>query len=452
VSVRRRLAALTATAVALTVVASAAAVYLIVRDQLRDEAASQLRTRAAIHAARGFANIRQLRPLAGAGVPEPPTLPRLISAGGDVLAARYPRLEYPVTDEARSVAAGTRASSVDDVRFENDHLQILTVPAGPRRALQIAQSLDSTDSTLRRLLLVLIGVTGAGVFAAPFVGLLVAGGGLRPVRRLTGAAEEVARTGDLDLRIDVRGRDELASLGASFNAMLDRLAEMVETVERARAAQRQLVADASHELRTPLASLRANVELLTLGSADGAERVELVSDVLQQIDGLTVLVSQLIDLAREELREQEWARVSLDEVVRDEVQRARQSYPHVEFAVALEPTTVRGGRDSLARAVSNLLDNAAKWSAEGDVVEVSLRGGALQVRDHGPGIDEADLPHVFERFYRGAATRERPGSGLGLAIVAQVVASHAGDVRAERAPDGGTVLTATLPLAAGADS
>jgi len=451
-SFRRRLALLSAAAVALIVVGSAAAVYLIVRQQLHDDVAGQLRTRATIHAARGFANIRQLRPLEGAGVPEPPTLPRLISEQGRVLAARYPKLEYPVTPAALEVAGGARRSSLEDIRFGDGRFKVLTVSAGRSRALQLAQSLADTDDTLDRLLVVLIGVTAAGILAAPLVGLLVAGGALRPVRRLTRAAEDIARAGDLEYRIEVVGRDELASLAASYNAMLDRLAGLVETVELARAAQRQLVADASHELRTPLTSLRANVELLALAPGDASARDELVADILQQLDGLTALVSQLIELAREDLREPTRAVVALDEVVRESLAEMGRNYPQVEFASELEPTEVLGARESLARAVGNLLDNAAKWSAPGGVVEVSLREGVVRVRDHGPGIDEADLPHVFERFYRGVRARDRPGSGLGLAIVAQAVTSHGGEVRAERAEGGGTVLTARFPPPAPAGS
>ncbi|MGH3130429.1 MAG: HAMP domain-containing protein, partial [Gaiellaceae bacterium] len=258
-SFRRRLVLLSAAGTAVAVVGSAVAVYLIAREQLHDDVADQLQARAAIHTARGFANIRELRPLEGRRVPEPPTLPRLISADGRVLAARYPRLQYPITPEARAVAAGQGRSALGSVRFQGERFQVLTVGAGRGRALQLAQSLESVEDTLDRLLLVLVGVAGAGILAAPLVGLLVAGGGLRPVRRLTRAAGDVARTGDLEYRIEVQGRDELASLAASFNAMVDRLAGMVETVERARRAERQLVADASHELRTPLTSLRANV-------------------------------------------------------------------------------------------------------------------------------------------------------------------------------------------------
>lgn len=446
-SFRRRLALLSTAAVALTVVASAVAVYLIARERLHDQVDDQLAARAEIHASRDFANIRELRPLAGRARPEPPTLPRLIAVDGRVLVARHPRRQYPLTNDARRVAGGELGRRSEDVGFEGERFRILTVPAGPGRALQLAQSLESVDDTLDRVLLALAVVTAAGVLAAPLLGLLVAGAALRPVRRLTGSAEDIARTGDLGYRIDVIGRDEIASLAASFNAMLDRLAGMVETVERARSAQRQLVADASHELRTPLAALRANVQLIALGPPDEAPTADIVADVLEQLDGLTTLVSQLIELAREELEEPERVPVALESVVEEAVRRMRLNYPHLEFAVDLEPTEVLGAPESLARAVSNLVDNAAKWSPEGGRVEVSLRGGSLAVRDHGPGIEEADLPHVFERFYRGTGARERPGSGLGLAIVAEVVSSHDGEVRAERPAGGGALLTARFPLA-----
>jgi two-component system sensor histidine kinase MprB len=442
---RWRLIILSAAATALVVAGSSLAVYLIVRRQLHEDVADQLRARAVIHAARNYANVRRLRPVGGRQVREPPTMPRLISADGRILAARHPRLKYPITPDARAVAGGARSSSLADVRFGNDRVKILTVPAGDGRALQLAQSLAPLEDTLDRLRLVLLIVTGFGIAAAPLIGILVAGGGLRPVRRLTSAAQGIARTGDLDYRIEVQGRDELASLAESFNAMLDRLAEMVETVEQARSAQRQLVADASHELRTPLASLRANIELLALDGTDRAGRGQLVDDILQQLDGLTTLVSQLIELAREELREPERAPVVLDDVVREAVERTRQRYPQLDVTADLEPTTVLGARDSLERVVVNLLDNAAKWSRPGGRIDVRLRNGALEVRDHGEGLDETDLPHVFERFYRGAGARDRPGTGLGLAIVAQAVSAHGGEVRAERADGGGALLTARFP-------
>lgn len=437
-SLRGRLALLSSLAVALTIVAVAGVAYLVVRDRLYDGVSEQLRTRAAIHAARGFGNLEQQRPLQGPQVPEPPTLPRLISAGGDVLQARYPALAYPVRAGARDVAAGRAGDDLSELSFRSERFMVLTVPAGAGRALQLAQSLELVDDTVDTLAVVLAGAAGIGVLLAILAGQLVAGGALGPVRRLTRITEDVTRTGDLGRRIEVHGRDEVASLAASFNAMLEQL-------ERARRAQRQLVADASHELRTPLTTLRANVELLALG---GAASAELADDVVTELDGLTALIGQLIDLAREDQREPGRTPVRLDELVAQAIERARHHYPGLEFDVRLEETTVLGSDEALARAVANLLDNAGKWSPSGGVIEVALGDRTLQVRDHGPGIDPADLAHVFERFYRGSAARTRPGSGLGLAIVAQVVSAHGGEIRAEQAPGGGAAITVTFSAAA----
>lgn len=443
---RRQLALLTAAAVALTVVVSSAAVYFVVRHQLFGQVERELSRVAAVHTA-GSGNVSGLAQRGGRVVAfEPPNLPRLISADGRVLAARFPDVSYPITQAAEAVAAGNRSSLLQSVHVGSGHLEVLTVPAGNGRAFQVARSLSSVDGTLHRLLVTLLVIAGAGVLLAPIAGQAVAGAALRPVRRLTRTAGEIADTGDLHTRIDDTGHDELASLGQSFNAMLDRLAGMIETVERAQRAQRQLVADASHELRTPLASLRANVELLALGpDAPVGDRSELAHDTIRQLSGFATIVTQLIDLAREDVRDLQRTPVRLDEIVEESLAQVRLHYPSIRFVPRLEPTTVLGARDSLERAVTNLLDNAGKWSPTNGVVDVTLSGRTIEVRDHGPGIEEADLPHVFERFYRGARARERPGSGLGLAIVAQVVSSHGGTVRAERPPGGGALLAASFP-------
>jgi two-component system sensor histidine kinase MprB len=442
---RGQLALLTAVAVAVTAVVSAVAVYIVVRHQLFSQVERDLHRVAAVHreGGAGLGGIgRSLTPVAF----RPPHLPRVISASGRVLSARFPAESYPVTPEARAVAAGRRSSALQAVRFGSEHLEVLTVRAGSGRAFQVADSLVTVDGTLHRLFVTLLIVAGAGVLLAPLAGQAVAGGALRPVRRLTRTAVEIARTGEIDTRIEVGGRDELASLGASFNAMLDRLAAMIETVERARRAQRQLVADASHELRTPLTSLRANVELLALGpEAPVGNRADLIDDTLSQFERLAALVGQLIELAREDARDPDRTPVRLDEVVADALTDARQHYPGLVFAATVEPTTVFGSREALARAVANLLDNAGKWSPPGGKVELRLSSGVLTVRDHGPGIADGDLAHVFERFYRGDGGRGRPGSGLGLAIVAQVVSSHGGHVRAEQPPGGGALLAASFP-------
>jgi len=266
------------------------------------------------------------------------------------------------------------------------------------------------------------------------------------LRRLSRAAERITQTGDLRQRVGVRGRDELASFARSFDAMLDRLEAMVQEVERARWIQRQLVADASHELRAPLATLRANVELLSLGTeAAVGDRRELLADTLAGIEDLTTVVGQLIDLAREDQRVHERAPVRLDQGVLEELDRIQRRYPKVAFVARLDRTTVLGDHEALTRAVANLLDNAGKWSPPGAAVRVDLHEGVLEVSDQGPGIDEADLPHIFERFYRGSRATGVPGSGLGLAIVAQVMGSHGGLISAEPGAAGGTVFRATFP-------
>lgn len=441
---RRRLALLVAAAVVIVGAAVVGSVYVVVREQLRDQVEEELRELAEV--VRAASPSGALPAPQGPQAPSPPNVPRIVDADGTVVQSRMPGLMLPVTAEAQAVAAGARESSLETLRLGSERYAVVTLPLGSGRAVQIAQSLAPVDDLLDRLLRTSLAVGGAVVLLAPLVGYVVAGGALVPVRRLSRTAERVAKTGDLGQRADAQGNDELASLAGSFNAMLDRLEEMVDTLERAQRAQRQLVADASHELRTPLTTLRTNVELLTLGSEmPDADRSDLATDTVAQIDDLTALVGQLIDLAREDEREPEKTPVRLDHVLEDALDRARQHYPALSFAVELEPTTVLGAQDALSRALANLLDNAGKWSPDGATVEVRMHDGVLEVRDHGPGIDAADLPHVFQRFYRGARTRGSPGSGLGLAIVGQVAASHGGDAWAEQAPGGGALLRLRLP-------
>jgi two-component system sensor histidine kinase MprB len=286
------------------------------------------------------------------------------------------------------------------------------------------------------VILFLIALSGIGAAAA--FGLVVSRAALTPVRRLTETAETVTETGDLSQRIEVGGRDELSRLGTSFNTMLAALEESTR-------AQRQLVADASHELRTPLTSLRTNIEVLTGQHAlPPEERERLLSDVVEQLEEMTTLISELIELARTEQQAAEPEDVRLDLVAAEALERARRHRPGVEFTAELEETVVRGVPSTIERAITNLLDNAAKWSPPGAEVELEVRGGVVVVRDHGPGIDEEDLPYVFDRFYRARSARGLPGSGLGLAIVRQVAEAHGGEVVAERANGGGTRMTLRL--------
>jgi two-component system sensor histidine kinase MprB len=279
------------------------------------------------------------------------------------------------------------------------------------------------------------------VIAAALAGWGVARNGLRPVRRLTDAAEEIARTEKLD-PIEVEGNDEIARLASAFNAMLAALSA-------SRDRQRQLVADAGHELRTPLTSLRTNLDLLIQADKQGglseSSRAELLDDVRFQIDELTTLIGDLTELARDDAVQTPTEPVDLADITDRAVQRVRRRASSLEFDVQADPWWVTGEPAALERAVTNLLDNAAKWSPPLGVVTVRLENGVLVVSDQGHGIAESDLPHVFDRFYRSPESRTMPGSGLGLSIVRQVADRHGGTVTAGRADQGGAEFLMWVP-------
>lgn len=352
-------------------------------------------------------------------------------------AGDFPRLGQPEL----AVATGERGWVIRTIRVDRDgEYRVVTVPttrAG--QALVVAQSLAPQQQVLNRLGIVMLAFGLLGVAAAGFAGRGVAGSGLRPVRRLTKAVEHIARTEDLT-PLPVEGDDEIARLATAFNGMLVALAA-------SRDRQRQLVADAGHELRTPLTSMRTNIDLLTQAGAslDEDQRAELLGDVRAQMVELTTLIGDLVELARDEPLTPVVGAVELHEVVEHAVGRVRLRAPSVTFETDLDPWWVVGEEHSLERAVTNVLDNAAKWSPAGGTVRVALQHGTLTVDDEGPGIGEADIPHVFDRFYRSPESRSMPGSGLGLSIVRQVAERHAGTVSAGRAPSGGARLELRLP-------
>jgi two-component system sensor histidine kinase MprB len=295
------------------------------------------------------------------------------------------------------------------------------------------------DTSLRHLRILLLLITLLGTGLAAVAGLVVARAGLAPVRRLTDTVEQITATGDLSRRIDVTSDDELGRLSARFDEMLD-------SIQALQSSQRQLVADASHELRTPLTSLRTNLEVLARGDGlSAAEREHLLHDVVAELEDLSVLVGDLTELARGSAVDETPEEVRLDEVAERALERARRRAPELDYRADLQPSVVRGTAARLDRAIGNLLDNAAKWSPAGSVVELTVADGTVVVRDHGSGIPAEDLPFVFDRFYRSAAGRSMPGSGLGLAIVRQVAESHGGSVTAENADGGGALFTLRFP-------
>ena len=367
--------------------------------------------------------------------------------GGSRSADKGPTLE--LGREELQVAAGIRPRMMRTVVADGTQFRVVTVPAEKGEAVVLAQSQEPQLRVLRQLGLVTLLFGVVGVLASALAGWAVARNGLRPVRRLTYSVEDIARTGEL-APLTTEGDDEVARLASAFN-------QMVAALGASQDRQRRLVADASHELRTPLTSLRTNLELLAQADDEGGlpatARAELLADVRAQIEELTTLVGDLMELARDEPAASTEEDLELGEVVERALARVRRRAPTADgglnFDVALQPWWVEGDSGALERAVANLLDNAVKWSPAGGVVTVRLTRagdqGTLTVDDQGPGIAEEDLPHVFERFYRSDESRSMPGSGLGLAIVRQVADRHGGSVAAGPAPGGGTRLALVLP-------
>jgi two-component system, OmpR family, sensor histidine kinase MprB len=458
---RRRLALVSASAVALAVVLAAIVCYVVVRDQLLGQVDSQLQQQAALaqHDPQAFSgeNAGPPSPSASAGGGAP--IWQVVTADGSVPLSSQTNVSLPVDGQVLAVASGTASAYFRTVNVGGAPLRELTTQVGIRQfpfgqsgiaALQLARPLSSVMNILRNLRLVLLLVCAGGVALAAALGRLAARPVLAPLAEVAATADHITETEDLSSRIHVHADDEVGQLATRFNAMIERLQGSRDALDQSVRAQRQLVADASHELRTPITSLRTNVEVL-LEQGEGLteeDRRRLLADVLEQTEELTALIGDVIELARGDLPVTSVDDVRLDRVVEESVTRAQRDFPNVRFDSSLQPVIVDGVPERLARAVNNLLDNAAHHSPRGGVVEVVVDRDGVWVRDHGTGIDEADLPHIFDRFYRGANSRQRQGSGLGLAIVSQVAAQHRGSVEAANAVDGGAMFRLRLPTGA----
>lgn len=308
-------------------------------------------------------------------------------------------------------------------------------------ALVVARPLAPYEGLLSSLTWVLVGFGALAIVASGAIGAAVARSSLRPVRELSGAVTHITKTDALD-PIEVRGHDELSQLSRSFNAM-------VLSLQASRERQQRLIADAGHELRTPLTSLRTNIELLVADDRTGmlpdGARADILRDVAAQLGEFTTLIQDLVQLAREDRVEPATEPIDLRDVVENAIERARRRGPGLNFDVELNPLYLMGEPDTLERVITNLLDNAVKFSPPGGTVRVHLGGDRLRISDQGAGISEADLPHIFDRFYRADSSRNTPGTGLGLSIVAQTIARHGGTVRAGRSAEGGAEFTLRLP-------
>jgi two-component system, OmpR family, sensor histidine kinase MprB len=342
----------------------------------------------------------------------------------------------PAAGVDASVAHGTAPPYFRDVRYRGVSMRLYTMSLSSTRdgLIRTARPLTDTNATITRVRWLLLALTLGGALAAGLLGRLAANAVLRPVRALALAVREVSATRDLNRRIPVSGRDELASLASDFNGMLGALAE-------SQRAQQQLIADASHELRTPLTAHRANLELLARPDLPVEQRQRVLGAAVRAMERLSALVGDLIVAARDGRSVDAREPLALEQIVAGAVERAQVKATELRFESELEPYPVLGARARVERAVDNVLDNAIKWSPSGGAVEVGLVDGRLSVRDHGPGIAEVDLPHVLDRFYRAPAARALPGSGLGLAIVKQTVDDHGGSITVANADGGGALVT-----------
>ena len=449
-SLRTRLVLAAALAVAVAVTAAAFFVYARTRGELHGEVDATLRERAS-------AVVRERNRPGGAAAPgqagpngnnlfvRPPPLG---GAGGLVqtvddrgqIRTGPDTTEIPLIDGTTEVAAGTKEPFFADVDVAGTPLRVYTTRFNRNMALQVARPLTETNAVISDMGLALLATALVGVLVAAALGFIVARAALRPVRRLTAAVEDVTETRDLSRRIETTGNDEVGRLAGSFN-------EMLEALDESQRAQRRLAADAGHELRTPLTSLRTNIEVLVRNeSLDPADRERLVRDVNAQIVEVSAMIGGMMEIARgDEPIDDEIGDVQLDRIVAGAVEEASFHWPDVRFVTDLRPSVVRGAGNRIERAVSNLLDNAGKWSPPAGQVEVTVRDGEVAVRDHGPGIAPEDVPFVFDRFWRAERARGTAGSGLGLAIVRQVADQHGATIAVETPADGGTRMRLRFP-------
>jgi two-component system, OmpR family, sensor histidine kinase MprB len=458
-SLRARMGLAAGVAVALAVIAVAASAYAGTRSQLRGQVDTSLRNISAPIEMRAEGG-----PHHGSSDEGPPQRPpgqgsgdcdlglgldrggpgfggasglrQFVSSTGQTCVVGGLSTTLPVDGQVREIAARGSGRYFTDVTVSDHHLRVMAVGLPGRGALMVALPLTDVDKALSNQLLLLAVIAAAGIALAALLGFLVARTAIAPITRFTRQTEAIAAKPELieSERVTVEGTDELARLARTFNTTLDAL-------ERSMQSQRNLVADASHELRTPIASIRANLQLLRDEELLSAEdRAALRDDMIQELDELTALVSDVVELARGSKPTGAPGEVRLDEIVGDAVDRARRRAPELSIEATLQPTLVHGEGERIARAVSNLLDNARKWSPPGGTIDVELEDGTLSVRDHGPGFHEEDLPFVFDRFHRARDARSKPGSGLGLAIVRQAAEAHGGFAEAMNAAGGGALL------------
>jgi two-component system sensor histidine kinase MprB len=346
--------------------------------------------------------------------------------------------QLPVSERDREIAASSVPRSTKTTKtVDGTRYRVQTLSLGREGgAIQLARSLEESDNILASLRNRVLVAAALVIVGAAAIGWLLARQLTRRLTRLSNAAEEVTETGRLDVQVPVEADDEAGRLGVAFNEMLAALA-------RSKEEQQRLVQDAGHELRTPLTSLRTNMSVLRRHELEPDARAQVLDDLDSEARELTDLVNELVELATDRSRDEPEVDVDLGELARHVAQRAQRRSGR-DVRVDSDGAVVRGRPHGLERAISNLVDNALKFDGGPGPIDVVVRGGTVTVLDCGPGIDEADRPYVFDRFFRSVNARSRPGSGLGLSIVRQVAMRHDGTVFVHARDGGGTAIGFTV--------
>ncbi len=444
-TIRRRIALVAAAAVAVSVVLISVAIFFVAQRQIMAPIDDSLLSRASI--------IESVRP----GTMPPAfredfvkregifgqrrgdfdsTYYQVILPGGGTINAGPDNVVLPVPGPEE---VSTEEPTLRSVWVDGLHLRVVTVYQSDAGVfIQLARPLTEADETLRRLAIMLV-VTGlSGVALAAGIGLLVARSALKPVDVLRSSLTDIAASKSLGERVDVSSGDEIAELGRAFNQLLDE-------IQASREDQVRLVRDAGHELRTPLTALRTNIEILQRHEVDEEDRRAMLAAAHAEVEELSTLVTEVVDLATDRYEEEPTSRVMLGDIVASVAERIeRRNGRRVE--VDDDGSLVVGKSAALERAITNIVTNADKWSPAGDTIRVAIAAGCVTVTDTGPGFEPDDIDHVFERFYRSSEARSTPGSGLGLAIVAQVALDHGGEVFARNRSDtSGAIVGICLP-------
>ena len=438
-SFRARVAVLVASVVAIAVACVAGSFLYLARGQAVESIDSKLRLRASavIQLSEKFGRLREFdRRMFGDYAPDDVLL-QVFDDNRRIWASNVEPL--PILPENLLVAQRKISSRISTTEIAGYRMRVLTLPLRtPGRAAMVARPMDEVDAQLAGLWRMSIQIFVIGVAGSGLIGFVVAGRVVRPVRRLTEAATRVAETQNVDQPIDVKRDDEFGQLASSFN-------EMMGALSLSREQQHRLVTDASHELRTPITSLRTNLEYMQRNSSiEEDERRLILDDVLFELDELTGLVTELVDLATDQHHMGEAECIELDELVDAVVQRHRRrtSYNIVYTATSSQ---VMAAPALVERAVSNMVDNALKWNPPDSSVQVRVENGSVIVSDSGPGIPVEEHEQVFERFYRTEGARSFPGSGLGLSIVRHVAESFGGQARIIDDGQPGTTIELSFP-------